>query len=193
MMLPEWIVKLLQEMGIAGGIIFVLLLAVAGLVAYVKSLQSKADKIYGYRLTERDTLNKALTETAKVLEDVIEQVETRNELTEEQAELIAKQAQAFEILKVTILSQYDNIHEHSRASVMAVTAMAESIRTLSSMVIENRTIAQGHVLSVNASLNDLKTELVKAVRDASASQITELRNLLGNVTRIEHRRKKSSP
>lgn len=189
-MLPDWIVRMLEGMGIPGAIIFVLLLAVSGLVAYVKSLQGKADKIYGYRLAERDTLNKTLSDTAKVLEDVLQQVEERNELTEAQAELIMKQAQAFEILKVTILSQYDNIHEHSRASVAAVSAMAESIRTLSSMVIENRTIAQGHVLTVNASLNDLKTELVKAVRDASDKHLTEMNKLLGNVTRIEHRRRK---
>jgi hypothetical protein len=190
-MIPAWVEKSLEGMGVPGAIIFVLLLTVLGLVAYIRSMQAKADKIYGYRLAERDTLNKTLTDTAKVLEGVLHQVEERNELTAEQAELIAKQAQAFEILKVTILSQYDNIHEHSRATVAAVAAMAESIRTLSSMVIENRTIAQGHVLVVNGTLNDLKTEVIKAVRDASDGHIKEMRTLLGNVTRIENRRRKT--
>jgi len=199
--IPDWVTKILQELGLAGVVIFFLLLAVAGLVAYVKSLHTKADKVYGFRLAERDSLNKALTDTAKVLEDVLEASEERNALTEQQAELITKQAQAFELLKVTILSQYDNIRDHNTASASAVASMAEAIRTLSSMVIENRSIAQGHVLSVNASLNDLKTELVgtlrderdqivKAVQGASDNQIKELQRLLGTVTRIEHRRKR---
>lgn len=190
-MMPTWVEKTLEGMGVAGAIIFVLLLTVMGLVAYIKTLQTKADKVYGYRLAERDDLNKTLTNTAKVLEDVIEASEERNALTEQQADLIAKQAQAFELLKVTILSQYDNIREHNSASYTAVAAMAEAIRTLSSMLIENRAIAQTHVTSVQGSLNDLKTELVKAVRDASDKQITEMRTLLGNVTRIEHRRKRT--
>lgn len=190
-MIPEWVEHILESLGLPGVVIFFLLLAVLGLVAYIKNLQTKADKVYGYRLAERDTLNKALTDTAKVLEDVLEQVEERNLLTEQQAELITKQAQAFEILKVTILSQYDNIHDYNRASASAVTAMADAIRTLTAMVVENRTIAQAHVLSVNASMNDLKTELCKVINAASAAQITELRTLLGNVTRIEHRRRKS--
>ena len=190
-MFPEWIVKILESLGLPGAIIFVLLFTSAGLIAYIKSLHTKADKIYGYRLAERDTLNKTLTDVAKVLEDVLEQVEERNVLTEQQADLITKQAQAFELLKVTILSQYDNIHDHNRSSAMAVAAMAEAIRTLSSMVVENRAIAQQHVTGVQGSVNDMKTEIVKAVGDASKAQIAEMRTLLGNVVRIERRRKRT--
>jgi hypothetical protein len=189
-MLPGWIEKSLEGMGIAGGIIFVLLLTISGLIAYIRTLHTKADKVYGYRLAERDTLNKTLSDTAKVLEDVLEQVEERNALTEQQAELISKQAQAFELLKVTILSQYDNIRDHNTASSQAVAAMAEAIRTLSMMIIENRSIAQTHVTNVNVSLNNLQTELVKSVRDCSAEQIKEMRQLLGNVARAARRRKK---
>lgn len=191
-MLPTWIEKILESMGLAGAIIFVLLLTISGLLAYVRSLHIKADKVYGYRLTERDTLNKALTDTAKVLEDVLQQVEERNELTAEQADLIAKQSAAFELLKVTILAQYDNIRDHNSATAGAVTAMAEAIRTLSTMVIENRSIAQTQVTSVNGSLNSLQNEVVKAVRDCSAEQIKEMRLLLGNVARAARRRKKKA-
>lgn len=190
-MIPEWIVRILEGMGIAGAIIFVLLVTVLGLIAYVRSLHAKADQIYGFRLQERDNLMKTINDTAQVLNGVTAATEDRNELTAEQAELITKQAQAFEILKVTILSQYDNIHEHSRASVVAVTAMAESIRALTTIVIENRTIAQGHVQSVQLQLNEMKTELIKVTRDTGDSTKAEMRALLGNITRIEHRRRKS--
>jgi hypothetical protein len=189
-MLPHWIEKLIEGMGVPGGIIFVLLLTVSGLVAYVKSLQTKADKVYGYRLEERDTLNKALTDTAKVLEDVLEQVEERNELTSEQAELIQKQSAAFELLKVTVVAQYDNIKDHNAASAMAITAMAEAIRTLSSLVIENRAIAKEHVTTVNGAMNNLQTALVNEVRALADLQIKEMRIALGNLTRAARKRKK---
>ena len=189
-MLPHWIEKLIEGMGVPGGIIFVLLLTVSGLVAYVKSLQTKADKVYGYRLEERDTLNKALTDTAKVLEDVLEQVEERNELTSEQAELIQKQSAAFELLKVTVVAQYDNIKDHNAASAMAITAMAEAIRTLSSLVIENRAIAKEHVTTVNGAMNNLQTALVNEVRALADLQIKEMRIALWNLTRAARKRKK---
>lgn len=191
-MFPEWIYKILESLGLPGAIIFVLLLTIAALVAYIKSMQAKADKVYGYRLAERDTLNKTLSDTAKVLQGVLEATDERNEITEEQADLISKQAQAFELLKVTVLAQYDNIRDHNQASAMAVTAMADAIRQLSSMVIENRSISQTHVTNVQGSMNDLKTDLVKAVRETGDATVRELRTLLGNVTRIEHRRKKPS-
>jgi len=101
---PEWLIKLLESMGIAGGIIFVLMSTVAGLVAYVKTLQAKADKVYGYRLAERDTLSKVLSDTTNVIAGIIKANEQRNDLTEEQAVLIREQAHAFELLKATVLA-----------------------------------------------------------------------------------------
>lgn len=188
-MFPEWILKILEGMGLPGAIIFVLLLTIAALVAYIKSMQAKADKVYGYRLGERDTLGKTLSDTAQVLQGVLEATDERNEITEEQADLIQKQAQAFELLKVTILAQYDNIRDHNTAASMAVTAMAEAIRQLSSMIVENRSISTMHVTNVQGTMNALQTELVRAVRESGDATVRELRTLLGGVTRIEHRKK----
>jgi uncharacterized membrane protein (DUF106 family) len=190
-MMPEWIVKLLMGMGVPGGIIFVLLLAVSGLVAYVRTLQAKADKVYGFRLQERDVLNKTLSDTAGVLKDLLEVTEERNDLTEDQAKLIEKQSAAFELLKATILAQYENIKDNKSASLQAVTSMAEAIRALTSIVVENRVIAQGHVQNVQHTMDGMKNDMIKALRESSDAQIKELRSLLGNVTRIEHRRKKT--
>jgi hypothetical protein len=190
-MLPEWIVKILESMGIAGAIIFVLLTTVIGLVAYVRSMQAKADKVYGYRLQERDTLNKVVSDTAKVLADMLEATEDRNDLTEEQAKLIEKQSQAFELLKITILAQYDNIRDHNSATASAVSAMAEAIRTLTMMITENRQLAVGHVQGVQQELARQGEEMRRAIRESGDALTKEIRTLLGNVTRIEHRRKKA--
>lgn len=189
-MVPEWIVKILEGMGIAGAIIFVLLATVAGLVAYVKTLQGKADKVYGYRLAERDTLNKVLGDTAKVIEGIIRANEDRNDLTEEQALLLREQAHAFELLKTTVLAQYDNIKDHNTATALTIASMAEAIRTLTAMILENRTIATAHVLDVKAILNETQSSIKKAVTDASQAQMVEMRSLLGGVTMVARKQRR---
>lgn len=188
-MFPEWIVKILEGMGIAGGIIAVLMMTVGGLVAYVKTLQGKADKVYGYRLAERDTLNKVLGDTAKVIEGIIKANDERNDLTEEQAMLLREQAHAFELLKATVLAQYDNIKDHNAATALTITSMAEAIRTLTAMILENRTIATAHVLDVKGLLNETQSSIRKAITDASQAQILEMRSILGGKTIVERKRR----
>ena len=188
-MFPEWLVKILESGGLWGAITFVLLVTVMGLVAYIRSMQAKADKVYGYRLAERDTMHKVISDTAKVLADLLKAQEDRNDLTEEQAELISKMSQAFEILKVTIAGQYENIRDHNQAASQAVMSMAEAIRTLTAMVVENRTIATGHVQDVRALMQSSQAEIKKAITDASQAHIVELRSLLGNGTVVHTRRR----
>jgi hypothetical protein len=172
-MLPEWAAKILADMGFAGVVIFVQFTAIAGLVAYVKSMQGKADKVYGYRLSERDTLNKVLTDTAHVIEGIVKANEERNDLTEEQAGLIR---------------EYENIKDHNGSMGQIIAAMAEAIRVLNSMLLENRTIAQGHVLDVKSLLGALETNVKQAVSNASQAQMTEMRSILGGKTIVERRR-----
>lgn len=192
-MLPEWVIRILESLGLAGAVIFFLLMTVVGLVAYIKSLQARADKIYGYRLQERDALNKALTDNARVLEDMLHVSDERNHLTEAQSELISKQAQAFEILKITVIGQYSNIRDHNSGVAQTVGAMAEAIRVLTSIVVENRAITQTHVAGVQGALNDHKTEIIKCVRDSSDHQVREMRQLVdGLLSRLNSWRRKLS-
>lgn len=186
--MPEWAAKILADMGFSGVVIFVQFAAIMGLVTYIKSMQAKADKVYGYRLSERDTLNKVLSDTAKVIEGIVKANDERNDLTEEQAVLIREQAHAFELLKTTILAQYDNIKDHNGSMGQIITAMAEAIRTLNSMLLENRTIAQSHVLDVKVLLGALETNIKQAVSTASQSQLVEMRSILGGKTVVERRR-----
>lgn len=192
-MFPEWILKLLEGAGIYGAIIFVLLTALIGAIAYIKSLHTKADKIYGYRLTERDTLNKALTDTAKVLADMLEATKDRNDLTEDQADLIAKQAMAFELLKVTVLGQYDNIRDYNTAAANAVSAMAQAIRTLTEIVQENRHVYANYIGDLKTLIAMTGNEVKEAIRLASKAQVDDVRGLLGAELTIVQRRRSSAP
>lgn len=186
--MPDWLIKILEGGGLWGAITFVLMMTVGGLVAYVKSLQAKADKVYGYRLAERDTLNKVLSDTANVIQGIIKANEDRNDLTEEQSDLIKEQAHAFELLKASIVAQYDNIKEHNHASTMTVSALAEAVRVLSSMLLENRAIAQGIAQDVKQTIANAEAAITKAVRDASQSQLLEMRSILGGKTIVERKR-----
>lgn len=188
-MIPEWIVKILETGGVWGAIVFVLLSTVIAETLYIRSMQARADKVYGYRLAERDTLNKVLTDTAKVIEGIIKANEERNDLTEEQALLLREQAHAFELLKTTVLAQYDNIKDHNTAMALTIGAMAEAIRTLNSMLLENRTIATAHVLDVKGILAASEKAIKDAIASASQSQLVEMRSLLGGKTIIERKRR----
>src|ERR1044072_1485723 len=188
---PQWIVKTLESMGVAGAIIFVLMTTVVALVAYIRSLLARDQKIYGYRLAERDTLNKALTDSAAGLRDMLKVTEDRNELTEEQAKLIDRQAQAFELLKVTVLAQYESIRDHNANSHQVIGAMAEAIRSLTAIALENRTLALGQVQDVQKTINDLSFSLREEMKRMGQSQIVEIRNLLGTTTTVTRRPRKS--
>lgn len=187
-MLPSWAEKILEGMGFPGLVIFLLITALVASVMYIRQMQATADKIYGYRLQERDTLNKALSDTAKVLADMLRVTEERNELTEEQAGLIEKQAHAFELLKVTVLVQYETIKDYNAAASQAVASMAEAIRSLTRIVLENRTIALEHVGSVRRSVDDMSKETQSSVKASSQAHITEMRLLLGDITVTRRRR-----
>lgn len=188
-MLPEWITAILKDMGLAGAIIFVLLMAVAGLVAYVKSMQAKADKVYGYRLAERDTLNKALTDAAQVLKDMLEATKDRNDLTEDQAALISKQVYAFELLKASVVGQYESIREHQTAAVAMVTTMADSIRQLTLVVQNNRNDGGLLLGQLMNKLDAMENGIKAAVGNGAQNVIADIRQQLGNELTIVKRKR----
>ena len=190
-MIPEWINAELKNLGLAGGVIFVLLGTITIMAEIIRRLVSHIAKVTGYRLTERDTLNKALTDTAKVLGDMLDATKDRNDLTEEQADLIAKQSVAFELLKVTVLAQYENIKDNNHVVAQSVSAMAEAIRVLNAMVIDNRNTTAHQVTELKTAISGATSEIREAVRVANQAQIIEIRTILGaEVTMVRRVRPK---
>jgi hypothetical protein len=189
--MPEWIGAILKDLGLAGAVIFVLMGVITIMSEVIRRLIAHANKVYGYRLTERDTLNKALTDSAKVLEDMLDATKDRNDITEEQTELIAKQSAAFELLKATILGQYDNIRSNNAVVAQSVTAMAEAIRVLTSMVTDNRNLVANQVTEVKQAIGNSTSEIREYIRVANQAQITEIRNVLGAEVTIVRRRNNS--
>lgn len=172
-MIPDWISKILESMGTPGAIIFVLMSVIVVLGGVIRVMYLQANKVYGYRLAERDTLKDALASASNVLQDVLKATEDRNELTQELGDLIAKQSAAFELLKVTILSEYASIRENHTAITQAVTVMADSLRTLTSMVTDHRNLGGVQV-----------TDIKQAITASTQSIVTAMNVALGQSTLI---------
>lgn len=194
-LLPDWLVKILQGMGVEGAIIFVLLTMLSGAITTIVILLKHSNKVYGYRLEERDKLNEVLSNTARVLGDILKVTEERNQLTSEQADLLREQTVEFVVLKATVLGQFEaikNNHAHAmdtyKASVEAVSKMADALRVIHDLVLNNRQSVAEHIQSVRQQLADAREALHQGHATRTESLVAELRRLLGDVTVIKRRR-----
>lgn len=190
-MIPAWIEKILESRGLEGAIIFVLLTGLIAALLYIRSMQAKADRSMGYRLAERDTLNKALTDAASVLADMLEATRDRNDLTAEQAELIAKQVHAFELLKATIVGQYDSIKEHNHNIAQVISAMAEAVRQLSAIVNDNKYTHGLMISEVKNHISEAEEITRREIRTQATAIIADIRMQLGNELTIVKRNKRT--
>lgn len=186
--MPEWIGALLKELGLPGAIIFVLMGVITIESEIIRRLIAHANKVYGFRLAERDTLNKALTDSAKVLADMLEATRDRNDITEELGDLIAKQTAAFELLRVTIANQYENIRQNNADASLAVGSMSESIRALAALVTDGKNAGVLQTSDVKSTVDRIVSDVKEFVRVANMSQIAEIRNIMGVEVTVVKRR-----
>jgi hypothetical protein len=174
----------LKGLGLPGAIIIVLMSIVAVMGTAIGLMWKHSNKVYGYRLAERDVLNKALTDASAVLAGLAKASDERNDLTEEQAELIEKQGQAFELLKVTILAQYETIKRNQDGAAQSVTSLADAVRGLTALYYESRSAPEATKNALNAFGNEIR----ESNRLTLQGVVTELRNLLGESTIVRRRK-----
>jgi ABC-type phosphate transport system auxiliary subunit len=128
--------KTLLGMGVEGAIITVLMFVVSLLAGVIVIQWKQANKIYGFRLSERDTLNKALTDSTTSLRDMFKAAEERNEIVDNLSDVIEKQAAAFDAVAERVRLQYEVMRDDQKAVSQIVSALSESVRTVSSKVEE---------------------------------------------------------
>src|SRR3954471_23995277 len=116
--MTEFVASTLKEMGAAGAAISVLLTAIGGLVTAVVFQYKQGNKVYGYRLAERDTLNKALTDNTAAIHAMTRTAEERNKATQELADAIEKMASAFERLNDRLAMQHDVQKDQLKDSIV---------------------------------------------------------------------------
>jgi len=120
----------LKELGPSGAFISLMSTAILGLSGAVALQWKHANKVYGYRLAERDTLKDALNGNTKALADMTRATEDRNRATEELAEAIDKLAQAFERMNDRLMMQHDVMKEQGKDQASAIKDQVEVISSL---------------------------------------------------------------
>jgi hypothetical protein len=153
--MSEFVNSTLKEMGVAGAAISVLLTAVSGLVAAVVFQWRQANKVYGFRLAERDTLNKALTDNTAAINAMVRATEERNRVTQELAAAIAKQATAFERVNDRLEFYHEDNREKLTDIRKVIEVMSEAVRVNTGMVTDVRNANSGiqrDIVSITQSI-----------------------------------------
>jgi methyl-accepting chemotaxis protein len=136
--MSELVTDTLRNMGPAGAAISILLAAISALVAGNVFQYKQGNKVYGYRLAERDTLNKALTDSSAAINASTKIADERNEIISELADVIAKQTIGLEHLK----SQFEDMKVLVNKQNDVIGSLAEASRTMTGIVTDTRNYIQ---------------------------------------------------
>lgn len=155
----ELVSSQLKNAGIYGAIISVLLVTIMGLIAYIRSQNKTAAKIYGYRLQERDAYNTALSDSRAAILAQVEASNERNKLTEELIRVISTSNAQADTLNALLKLQFEFLKDdHGRlnqtvgAMNQVISSMADSVRNLAT---SSQTIQTG-VQSLPPMLESLR-------------------------------------
>lgn len=166
-MASEIVERQLSGMGVSGAIISVLMGVIVLLGGVIGIMYRQANKVYGYRLAERDTLMGALNDSKTAMREMIEATKDRNEVTGQLADLIAKQTSAFATLELTVNNHYANLAQQQQRLELVVSSTSDALRVLNGIMRDVRS----QVTSVG---NDLKLALSTSFSGFSA----EMRGLV---------------
>jgi hypothetical protein len=129
--MPDWFVTILQGYGLAGVVI-----AALGFAVWQQS--KNAFEVNNARLSERDVLIKALESNTTAIRENAKVTEQRNQVTQDLAEAISKQAGAFDIfLQKSDFSQ-SNMKDTLQGQLKALEAFSESNRVNSGILRDVR-------------------------------------------------------
>ena len=149
----SFVEKTLSAMGLPGAIISVLIgviIVLAGIIAY----QYRRDnKIYGYRLQERDTLKDTLNDTANANKDLARSTSSYSESVRDLAMAMREQSAAFETLSERIKLQYDFLKDDASRQHSVISSSSEAVRVLTGTLSEVRTLL-GSVLTNTIELKE---------------------------------------
>lgn len=119
--------------------------AILGLSSAVGLQWKHSNKVYGYRLAERDTLKDALNNTANATRDATKAQEDQNEVVKELADAMRALATAYDRVNERLAMQFDHHREHGRDilqrlddNTKALASMADAVRTNTAMLTEVR-------------------------------------------------------
>lgn len=150
----------LKGMGVPGAIIIVLMGVITLLAGVIVVQWRQANKVYGFRLAERDVLNSALNDSKTALGAMLDATKERNEITDDLAEVITRQAAAFDQVSDRIRMHYEGLRDDNARLHMVVNAIAESMRVLTGIATDGGRAASAltpQIADVIKKIDELKT------------------------------------
>lgn len=146
----------LASLGLPGAIIFVLLFVI-GVLAAGNVLQWKhSNKVYGYRLQERDVLRDALNDSKRTLQEMLQGMKERNEITEELMSVVRDHTSDYKSLKDKIEYHYETMKADKTRAEQIINVMSEAIRNLTATVASMHTDMMVATAQVRATLDNIR-------------------------------------
>lgn len=158
--MPEFVVSILKSMGAAGAAISILLTAISILGTVITILFKQNNAHNKARLAEREVLIKLVESSNSAFNKNSEATEERNKVTQELADAIAKQAQAFELVNQRVGFYHEANTEKLKDMREVVASGADAMRVNTGMLTEVR---NGNLL-MQATINEMKTSLARRSR-----------------------------
>lgn len=136
------VTQILRGMGTEGAIITTLMGVITVLCAVIASMYVRANKIYGYRLKERDVLNTALASSTEATKEHTRSMESRSAAIAALADAVKDQSASFEHLRDRVMMQYEFMSREFDRHTQVVEAMAEANRSMAVTLAENKRIIE---------------------------------------------------
>lgn len=132
------VTETLRGMGTEGAIITTLMGVITVLSGVIFAMYSRANKIYGYRLKERDILTTALNSSTSAAKEHTRSMENRSAAITALADAVKDQSASFEHLRDRVMMQYEFLSKEFDRHTQVIEAMAEANRAISAMIAENK-------------------------------------------------------
>lgn len=153
--MSDFVAQTLSGMGPAGAAITVLMAVVTTLAGVIVYLFKQNTKLHLERRVESAAVIKLIESNNTALTKVADSTDERNRVTQELAEAIKAQAQAFEMVNQRIEFYHDGNIEKLKDLATAFASHADAVRVNTGMVTEARNASQAAV----AGISDVRVKL----------------------------------
>lgn len=158
-----------QVGGVTGAIIGVLMGVVGVLAAAIVVMQRRADKVYGYRLTERDTLKDALHEAATAIDAQANATRERNVIMDELAQTIRESTQATALLVERLTLQHGHLMSDQDKTATVIASIADAMRNAALQTSGVKQSVDLLVAGVPGMTSELKSHITRALEDVQTA------------------------
>ena len=153
--MSDFVAQTLSGMGPAGAAITVLMAVVTALAGAIVYLFKQNTKLHIERRAESLAVIKLIESNNTALTKVADSTDERDRVTQELAEAIKVQAQAFEMVNQRIEFSHDGNIEKLKDLATAFASHADAVRVNTAMVTEARNASQAAVTGIS----DLRVKL----------------------------------